>query len=357
MEYKVGFYYNLTHLSYHNNRLILVFNDGHLQFRLINPNLLQKYLLFCINMTSSYSFDYPILYKEYPNGDIQEVIFLKDLPEYAPKSENAGFSLGNPGKEVCTTSLFFDNNDLFQTNSTTDTKEQLFFKAVVHFYAVQKKVKYLRSEATPLTLLDSYTNYINKIKSYIDAIDIYDILSDLQVTVDDHLKTKIGDDDTYYIYRTAFVSSKKAQKDDYLKRVIGIGCSCIYEDRGYTNKLEHYAKDFIKKHPLGVYSGDLLEREKQQIIEKYSKEEHMGYLMAKRFIEKEKNRGYELPRWECILKDAYDYLYNKFHLINISNKDRNFEKRMYVLTNTNSDAQKEVDAINDYIRDITTYTP
>ena len=153
------------------------------------------------------------------------------------------------------------------------------------------------------------------------------------------------------------MSNKIAQKDDYLKRIIGIGSSCIYEDRGYTNRLEHYAKDFIEKHPLGVYSGDLLEREKQQIIEKYSKEEHMGYLMAKRFIEKEKNRGYELPRWECILKDAYDYLYNKFHLINISNKDRIFEKRMYVLTNTYSDAQKEIDAINDYIRDITTYTP
>lgn len=214
---------------------------------------------------------------------------------------------------------------------------------------------FLRKEASPAILIDTYMEYVKKLKRYLDKINIYELLSDLKVTVEDHLKTKIGGDDTYSIYRSAEVSSPIVQKDNYLQRIIGTCNTCIYKDSGYTNKLELYAKDFIKDHPLGKYTGDMLEMEKQRIIARYSKEEHLGFLMAERFIEKEKNRAYELPLWETILNDAYKDLFINFRLINISNDDRNFEKRMYVFRNRFIDVNKEIDAINSYVREITTY--
>ncbi len=358
MEYKIGFYYNLTHLSSHNNRLIVVFNDGHLQFRLINPDILKKYHLRFTNLTSYYSFELPILYKEDYDGEIEDIIFFMDLPNLSSLNSNiSGFSIGEPEMQVRGTILYFNGKDFFHDEINRNSPELIFSKAVIHYYAVRKKVLFLRNEARPEILIDPYLDFVKKAKSYIDTIRINDILSDLQVSVKDYLRTKIGDDDTYYIYRNAEVSSPIVKKDEYLQRVIGIGSICIYKDSGYTNKLEMYAEEFINEHPIGEYTGELLEKEKQRIIANYSKEEHMGFLLAKRFIEKENNRAYELPRWESILDEAYKDLFLKFQLKNISNDDRNFEKRMYVLTNRFSDAKKEVDAINEYIKDITTYIP
>ena len=85
------------------------------------------------------------------------------------------------------------------------------------------------------------------------------------------------------------------------------------------------------------------------------KEEHMGFLLADRFIERERRRGYELPKLERILKKIIEILFVKFKLSVISNEDREFEKRMYKLTNRYNDAKKELETINNSIKNATTF--
>ena len=81
----------------------------------------------------------------------------------------------------------------------------------------------------------------------------------------------------------------------------------------------------------------------------------MGFLLAERFIERERRRGYELPKLERILKKIIEILFVKFKLSVISNEDREFEKRMYKLTNRYNDAKKELETINNSIKNATTF--
>jgi len=81
----------------------------------------------------------------------------------------------------------------------------------------------------------------------------------------------------------------------------------------------------------------------------------MGFLLADRFIERERRRGYELPKLERILKKIIEILFVKFKLSVISNEDREFEKRMYKLTNRYNDAKKELETINNSIKNATTF--
>ena len=366
MIFKIGFFYNLTHSSSHDNRLLVVFDDNHISFKLFDSLLIPRKLN--LYNLGYYDFSMPVIYREDDKGDIVELLFFRDIPVYSDLSRRDGFYIFSPSIEwgnvpeySCDLNLLSDVDVLYNGQSVIDGNiigakiQSSIFKIVVQFYLVRNRVLLLRRESEPMTLMEPYLEQINEIKSYIDSVNISEIISDLHVSVEDFLRTKLGDDNTYYIYRTASVSNPLASEDQYISKIIGIGRTCIYKDCGYTNKLELYSSDFIKEHPLGVYFGEILENEKKRILSKYSKEEHMGFLLADRFIERERRRGYELPKLERILKKIIEILFVKFKLSVISNEDREFEKRMYKLTNRYNDAKKELETINNSIKNATTF--
>ena len=58
--YKIGFYYGLeTGRGRHNNRLVLIFDNDHLEFRTVSPNIVEN--------LGRYSLEFPIIYSE--DGD------------------------------------------------------------------------------------------------------------------------------------------------------------------------------------------------------------------------------------------------------------------------------------------------
>lgn len=354
MDIKLGYFYNIINNGYNRNRLLLYFAHNCLRFKLFDPALMPSNKK-TTNMGGYYRcLGDPVIYQEDVNGEVKSIIFLSDLQTFDNRDEIMGFTIGEPDLVNKCTTLYYDGKDVFADEKLTS--ELLFYKSVIHHYAVRKKVWFLRHEADPKILIDPCLKYVKQIKTYIDTIDIAEILKDLKVTVHDHYRNKIGGDDSYYIDREASVSSQLAYSDEYLKTVIGIGHHNIYSDSGYTSNLKAYAKDFIEENPLGEYDGELLEKEKTKIIASYSKEEHMGYLLSKRFIEREYNRAYRLPEWEKALPDAEKVLMDDFHFGAVSNDGRRFETKMYNMGSLCGDAAiKELEKINESIRESTTY--
>lgn len=350
-NFKIGFFYNIvTGRSYHNNRLLLTYEKDCLCFRLINPNILPKDLH--LSNMRYYSFDYPVIY-EYSNGDITSFTFLSDVPLSSTPEKEKGFCFNEPSLKLLDVSLYYDGIEIFSNDTNKLLPEELFNQTVIYYSAVLNKLSSLDSNTD--IFVKPYLEKIKKTKQYIDGINIESIVSDLQIIVYDSYRSKVGGDDRYSIYKEVFVSNPIASEDEYLKKLIEVGCNCIYNDSGYTSNLTIYAKSFIKDNPLGNYSGDLLEKEKQKIISSYSKEEHMGYIIAKYFVDKEYCRRCILPSWSEVANKVSNKLYDEFHLNAISNDDRQFEKKMYVLESAHTDAQKEIDTINAYVKEITSY--
>ena len=231
--------------------------------------------------------------------------------------------------------------------------ERDFYNSVVYYSAVLTEITNLDANITPF--LDFHKKAISQKVEYVESINITSIVSDLQVSVYEVLKSRPGKDDYYYIYRDAMVSSPIASSDKYLCELIGIGDNCIYEDSGFTSceRLSLYAEDFKKTHPIGIYVDDMLEEEKQRIIYNYSKENHIAYLIAEYFINKERNRQFILPGLQSGLKEIKEKLYNDYHLSEISNEERQFEKYVYPLESDRIDVKQELEKLNAHVKEIT----
>lgn len=353
MSYKIGFFYNIvTGRSYHDNRFVLTFSKNHFEFKLLDANLLPRNLH--LSNMQYYSFDYPVIYEESHN-EIIRLIFLDELHLSSDPKNEMGFCISMPTKQLHSASLFLDGKELFPIGEieSFESTETMFYRTVIHFVALRKKMQSIDSYTD--IFIDKYIDIIAEIKKYVDSFDINVLLSDLSVSVHDFERNKVGGDNSYYIYKTVSISDERAKNDDYLKRTIGLGEKNIYSDSGYTGFLRHYAEDFIDKHPLGNYTGELLERERRNIISKYSKEEHVGYLVAKYFVDKEFNRKCVLPSWSNAFIVVKNILYEDFALNKISNNNREFEKNMYIFENRYCDVQKELSILNTNIEKLTKY--
>lgn len=114
-----------------------------------------------------------------------------------------------------------------------------------------------------------------KVLSYVEKIDIIDILSNLKINVEEYFRYKVGGDDSYHVTKTVSLGGKEEGLDEYLKNYIGVGSRIIYSDHGYECATNMRLKGLI----TGDYSDKMIEEERQKLISNYSKETHTRSLI------------------------------------------------------------------------------
>ena len=273
--YKIGYFLKTRYYDAHN--IVACITDD--KFRFYISKLKTN-----VNNHSAFNrfLSFPVLCKV--NGDeVVECIHLHNIPVYETiPTISTGFSLYIENNREVPILLY--NNKYFSDIYIESEYERRFVDLTLLRAAAVHQTDIYRKEMlyiNPYQPDNVKWGVIKNYKSYIDNIDINDILKTLYVKVSESYRCKRGDDDTYSIFRTARLTDESIVIDDYLKEIIGIGERvCIYEDSGYTSvyNLANYAEGFRAKHPIGEYEGDMLEQEKQRIIAQYSKEEHMAYL-------------------------------------------------------------------------------
>lgn len=361
MKTKLGFYYNLPFEDYHNYLFLVTFENGHLAFRCF-PNRRQRLgYIHCSNM-SYYSFDYPVLYKEDEAGNVSEMVLIRDIPIvtkdtlknqgleiYVPFYEGKSFDsfgldeivlgLGKmTSNSFFDTSIYYDGQDLFSKTGTKESFDFFFFKIVLIEYVLDVIVNKTKGYAWSLSSMDFYKERVSKLKEYIDSINLDSILDGYKVYVEEYFRHKIGDDDSYSVYRTASVDKPV---DLYLSEILGIGEHNIYSDRGYCTAESMALTGLV----TGDYAGDDLEKEKNRIKEEYSKEVHLGTLLSALCSTIQTGIKY-LPPIERALELFKSTLYDDFKLNAISNEGRKLERNFYPFHQTIRDRIKEEQEMN-----------
>lgn len=153
----------------------------------------------------------------------------------------------------------------------------------------------------------------------VDSYNLEDILTSLSVVVTDFYRSKVGDDDSYSIDRTACIKDKSVKTDEYIDKVIGLGTECIHSDGGYTSNLRAYAPKIY----IGEYKGEELENEKKRILSNYSKAEHLSYIIFTKLEEKERALD-EIGSWKIYKDKTKDKLDSEFFIDTLSHIDERF---------------------------------
>lgn len=308
--YKIGFIYHLPFSGDYRTKdgIVLCLTDEGFRFFLIGLNLIpSKYKG---SNSSNYDFSKPVLC-EVSENRVHDIKFFIDFPIIDDADKCTGFSFLVKKSEYSSTLLY--NKEPFVNILG---KEKKLIQIITNIVVAKKQMSSLSEVAyyiSPNSLEEEKKKVVRNFKKHIDSFDMNKILSSLYVNVWDHLRTKIGDDDTYSIFREAKLLDESIIIDDYIKKIIGLGKECIYKDSGYTNQLERYAEGFLEIHPLGVYSGETLEREKQRILSMYTKEEHMAFLFYEQLFKQQKC-SQEIAQWRRTLNNAEEEL-NKDALI------------------------------------------
>lgn len=200
----------------------------------------------------------------------------------------------------------------------------------------------MRYETELPILIEPYLDEVKKLKTYIDSINIKEILQSLKVTVYESFVKKVGGDDRYQVYRTASISNEVASKDEYLRKIWGLGEECIHSDSGYTSAYNMRIKDLI----VGEYKDSDLEKEKNSLMLKYSKEEHLGYLFSALMVKRNWIRQYDLPTLESLYATEKDKFIKKWPIEFVENTNREVEKLFYPLSNRVENVNSILENIN-----------
>lgn len=361
MGYKLGFYYNLPFDGYQDYLFIVVYENGHLAFKCL-PNRRQRLgYIHCSNM-SYYSFDYPILFKEDEAGNISELALIRDIPIvtktelknkgleiYVPFYEGKSFEIYGLDDRVLglgkmtsnnflDTSIYCDGKDLFSQTQSKGSLEFYFYKILLVKYVLSVIVGRTKGYSWTLSSMDFYKKRITKLKEYVDSINLDDILEGYKVNVEEHFRHKVGDDDSYSVYRTASVEKPV---DFFLSDLLGIGEHNTYSDRGYCTAESMAIPDLV----TGDYAGEDLKKEKDRIKEEYSKEVHLSMLLSSLCATIQDGIKY-LPPIEKALESFRSTLFEEFKLNAISNKDRSFEHHFYSFHHTMYNHDKEIEEMN-----------
>lgn len=382
MDYKVGFFFNLPLSRKAKNIVIVVFDSGSLRFKLVDRSLF-PYINYHLDRTY-YSFEYPILYTEDIFGNVKSVIYLEDIPiRYDSEVTREGVELSVPfwgfhktnnpcrkARFACGERLSYDivtasilengievisipeitrcNKRIWQLENCMDMATKVFYKSVIIYYVLRHIVSSIENDAFTLGLFninyrnqnvtDFFEKAIKIYKEYLDTLSVNDLIEDLSVEVTEQFRHKIGDDDGYYVHRKASVSSPLANHDLYLNRLIGLGDKRIYEAHGYCTAESMSIKGLV----TGKYKDDDLAREKERIISEYSKEKHMGFLLAE-IVSAIMQNLYELDGWRNLLRQYRSFLINSFHLDVLVENGKSYLRNFY---STNNDQCAMIEELN-----------
>lgn len=282
--YCFGFYLHLPEIGRTYEDLALCHTERGFKFYMVNRKIVPNDYWY--STSNYYRISHPLICK-IDSDNINEIYFIKDFSMgFEPHMKNgwfiSNFKFNSP--------ILSYNDKPFIEGYIDGEINQKFARLLIHYVVTMKLIDTLQKEASYISpnSNDQAKDYvISKFKKYINSFDMNRILSSLYVEVNDAYRTKVGGDDKYTIWRTAQLKDENVIIDEYITKIIGLGKECIYEDSGYTSSLKIDALPFIKEHPLGVYSGDALENEKQRIMSLYSREEHMAYLFYQQLSEQQ----------------------------------------------------------------------
>ena len=280
-----------------------------------------------------YTYDYPVLYKENDSGDITEVVLISDLLSEIANNDFEYIPVKTSGNKIIQDAKILKNGEEIVFDD--------FSNDVLNLFSIRVSLNKMRYEAEQPILIEPYLEEVKKLKKYIDSINIKEILKSLKVSVSESFINKVGGDDRYMVYRTASISNEVASQDEYLKKIWGLGKECIHSDSGYTSAYNMRIKDLI----VGEYKDSVLEEEKNRLMLKYSKEEHLGYLFSALMVERNWIRQYDLPTLESLYATEKDKFRNKWPIEFVENTNREVEKLFYPLSN-------RVDNVNEILQNI-----
>ena len=298
MLYKLGYLYIVPNYG----GLVLTFENDHFVFRSGSMSPLNGDLKY-FNM-GYYSLDYPVLY-EAREERACSVLLLDSIPVRERKElVGEGFEIEIPPRDGNTPKLFYNGNCLI---GGTDSKDHttIFHNTLLFFYSIQRYSLRANYPTHPEEYLKSCIMTVKDIHSYIKSIDLRKELADLKIRVKDHSRCKIGDYDNYTADRFVECSSELIQNDAYLNSLVGLGESCIVDERVYGG-----APPTVF---TGEYGEEMLEKEKDRIVMQYSEDEHFGHLLYDRYNEDLRRRRFAYM-WDLMLPSFKKILYQVFHL-------------------------------------------
>lgn len=319
--YKIGFFYHFPSTYTTENELVLCLSNNGFQFYLVNRKLLPR--KWTKKNTAYYKLSLPVLCQT-DKYHVAEIHFLHDFPIFSDKRDNENFYFVADNTFEKMPMLLLDNESIFEYIS--NYKEKAIAQLLINCTVAQKQI----SSISKHLIYESYKDLKGKkekilwnFKKHIESYNLEKILSSLYVRVWEHYRSKIGDDDYYNIYREGKLLDDSILVDKYIEEIIGLGKQCIYEDYGYTSQLQIHAKDFLEQHPIGIYHGDILEKEKQRIMAMYSKEDHMAYLFFDLMSEQHK-LSQLLLKWKKFLEETEITLNKKFSIEKLSSMHQGF---------------------------------
>ena len=344
--YKFGFFYHLPLNSHQYQELILGFDGEIFRFYFIEYKMIPfKYQ----NLSSHYyELSIPVIFKN--NGStITEIVFLNDL---ALNLYNDKRTLDLPGFKIVIGESI-ETHDLLNENVSILEKlkihkrESRLARIIIERLICNRNIEVLRSQEK-ISFKDKYwpnrwQGVIKQYVNYINSINIENILSSLYVKVWDYHRTKIGDDDTYYVYREARLLDGTIVTDPYLRHIIGLGDECIEKESGYTS---YFSRPNI---PFGIYEGEDLEKEKRKIIASYSKEEHMGWLFYNQLFKQEDIKS-EISKLSDRINKTIDELEEKFFYKELSKLDPRLFNEFSSYTSNHEDILNRLNVLLGHIQ-------
>ena len=314
--YHIGFFYHLPKTWRNGTDLVLGYDGNKFRFYFVSNSIIPwKYR----DMINSYrNLSFPILFKE--DGDnASEIYFMSDIFKDGTKDGNY-FQIVR-GDNIKDSFISLNGHNILDIYPYTEKEVKLLNLVLIQFLLL-KKIVDLRSKLTITPFDDSFRKHkwksiTSDFKRYLDTIDIKHIVSSLYVKVWDHHKIKVGDNDTYDVYRYAKLNDDSVVIDEYLKDIIGLGEVCIVQESSYTG---NFSRPDI---PFGVYEGDVLEAEKQRIISNYSKEEHMAWLFYYQLLKQHKYQT-EILKIQKVYDEVRQELESNYNLIKLSKADQRF---------------------------------
>lgn len=361
MRYKIGILTNISLIGNENypNKLI-TFNDGHLEIQLVGliPEIVEY------ARKDSY-YEEPVLYEE-EAGTIKIIAQLIDIPVSLERYQFKGLEFicpfysvnqsSNPGlrdipipRSYRNASYFdvdlrLDGNsiivapghesptELYFSRDESERKEYYFY----YYIIVGHLLKRLFIFDDRLGYGD-YSDIATSIVKYVDSIRINEILNRLTIKKKGHFIHRIGGDDTYYITREVKMDDEIANKDVYLNKTIGIGEHEVYSISSFSTILY----DDID----GNISEEELDAEKQSIIKRYSRDEHISELVSEAVLLRRARR--QMHFQHAVRYEQFcDILQHTYHLdILHTGKLRQFIKNQL----NNNDLINSISLVNNYL--------
>lgn len=304
--YHFGYYFHFPSNVQEHKQVVLLLYNGLFMFKEVDPDLIPFNKRF---MTRAYyDLSMPVVCRL--NGNtISEVVFLFDIPiSNGNNEEGFLFEINLDKKSV----VLNYNNKPFIDENITDKRDLLFAHLLEEFAGINKRISMLNEIISFITPNNRRSKEIitKELMYTLDSYDLNKVLSSLYVTDDLHCHFKAGEGYDNTLYRTRSLTDKSVRTDEYINKIIGIGTETLdYGGYGYHNA------------GLMVFEGEKLEVEKKKILSRYSKTEHMAYLIFSKLEEKE-NAIIEREEWKEPINELNKRLESEFFLSSILEIDQ-----------------------------------